>query len=154
VPADHEVRAIAAVVDQLDLRGLYADVRARGEIADAAGILDHGERDVALRELVGRGWRGVVEDRRRVIDDLGDETLMRPGEQLGDVLERPRGPLVLAWAAGDAGRSPGAPVRLLSSKQPKKTSTSPPPTGGEIDFTNAITPLLKTEFAEACRTPS
>ena len=35
VPADHEVRAIAAVVDQLDLRGLYADVRARGEIAGA-----------------------------------------------------------------------------------------------------------------------
>ena len=34
VPADHEVRAIA-VVDQLDLRGLYADVRARGEIAGA-----------------------------------------------------------------------------------------------------------------------
>jgi transposase len=33
VPADHEVRAIAAVVDKLDLRGLYADVRARGEIA-------------------------------------------------------------------------------------------------------------------------
>ena len=35
VPGDHEVRAIAAVVDQLDLRGLYADVRARGEIAGA-----------------------------------------------------------------------------------------------------------------------
>lgn len=35
VPADHEVRAIAAVVDKLDLRGLYADVRARGEIAGA-----------------------------------------------------------------------------------------------------------------------
>ena len=36
VPADHEVRAIAAVVDKLDLRGLAAtdaDVRARGEIA-------------------------------------------------------------------------------------------------------------------------
>ena len=33
VPADHEVRAIAAVVDKLDLRELYADVRARGEIA-------------------------------------------------------------------------------------------------------------------------
>jgi transposase len=30
-----EVRAIAAVVDKLDLRGLYADVRARGEIAGA-----------------------------------------------------------------------------------------------------------------------
>jgi hypothetical protein len=36
VPADHEVRAIAAVVDKLDLRGLYADVRARGEIAGAS----------------------------------------------------------------------------------------------------------------------
>lgn len=35
VPADHEVRAIAAVVDKLDLRGLYADVRARGETAGA-----------------------------------------------------------------------------------------------------------------------
>ena len=35
VPVDHEVRAIAAVVDQLDLRGRYADVRARGEIAGA-----------------------------------------------------------------------------------------------------------------------
>jgi transposase len=35
VPADHAVRAIAAVVDQLDLRGLYADVRARGETAGA-----------------------------------------------------------------------------------------------------------------------
>lgn len=35
VPVDHEVRAIAAVVDQLDLRGLYADVRARGESAGA-----------------------------------------------------------------------------------------------------------------------
>ena len=33
--ADHEVRAIAAVVDKLDLRGRYADVRARGEIAGA-----------------------------------------------------------------------------------------------------------------------
>ena len=38
VPADHPVRAIAAVVDQLDLRGLYADVRARGETAGAAAI--------------------------------------------------------------------------------------------------------------------
>jgi len=35
VPADHEVRAIVAVVDKLDLRELYADVRARGEIAGA-----------------------------------------------------------------------------------------------------------------------
>ena len=35
VPADHEVRAIAAVVDKRDLRELYADVRARGEIAGA-----------------------------------------------------------------------------------------------------------------------
>jgi hypothetical protein len=38
VPADHEVRAIAAVVDKLDLRGLAvkdADVHARGEIAGA-----------------------------------------------------------------------------------------------------------------------
>jgi len=35
VPADHEVRAIAAIVDKLDLRGLYADVRARGETAGA-----------------------------------------------------------------------------------------------------------------------
>jgi hypothetical protein len=35
VPADHAVRAIAAVVDKLDLRGLYADVRARGEAAGA-----------------------------------------------------------------------------------------------------------------------
>ena len=35
VPADHEVRAIAAVVDKLDLRGRYADVRARGETAGA-----------------------------------------------------------------------------------------------------------------------
>jgi transposase len=46
VPADHEVRAIAAVVDKLDLRRLYAEVRARGEIAgtrhrpqDPAGAL-------------------------------------------------------------------------------------------------------------------
>lgn len=38
VPADHAVRAIAAVVDQLDLRGLYADVRARGETAGASAI--------------------------------------------------------------------------------------------------------------------
>jgi len=38
VPADHAVRAIAAVIDQLDLRGLYADVRARGETAGAAAI--------------------------------------------------------------------------------------------------------------------
>jgi transposase len=38
VPADHPVRAIAAVVDQLDLRALYADVRARGETAGAAAI--------------------------------------------------------------------------------------------------------------------
>jgi len=29
VPDDHEVRAIAAVIDKLDLRGLHADVRAR-----------------------------------------------------------------------------------------------------------------------------
>jgi transposase len=36
VPADHAVRAIAAVVDQLDLRSLYADVRARGETAGAS----------------------------------------------------------------------------------------------------------------------
>ena len=35
MPADHEVRAIAAIVDKLDLRGLYADVRARGETAGA-----------------------------------------------------------------------------------------------------------------------
>jgi hypothetical protein len=35
VPADHEVRVIAAVVAKLDLRGRYADVRARGEIAGA-----------------------------------------------------------------------------------------------------------------------
>jgi transposase len=35
VPADPEVRAIAAVVDKLELRGLYANVRARGEIAGA-----------------------------------------------------------------------------------------------------------------------
>jgi transposase len=35
VPADHEVRAIAAIVDKLDLRGLYAEVRARGESAGA-----------------------------------------------------------------------------------------------------------------------
>ena len=36
VPADHAVRAIAAVVDPLDLRGLDADVRARGETAGAS----------------------------------------------------------------------------------------------------------------------
>jgi len=36
VPADHEVRAIAAVIDKLDLRGRYADVRALGENAGAA----------------------------------------------------------------------------------------------------------------------
>jgi len=35
VPTDHEVRAIAAVVDKLDLRGRNADIRARGEIAGA-----------------------------------------------------------------------------------------------------------------------
>jgi transposase len=35
LPAGHEVRAIAAVVDQLDLRALYAEVRARGETAGA-----------------------------------------------------------------------------------------------------------------------
>jgi hypothetical protein len=33
--ADHEVRAIAAVIDKLDLRGLYADVRARSEDSGA-----------------------------------------------------------------------------------------------------------------------
>ena len=38
VPAGHAVRAIAAVVDQLDLRAFYADVRARGETAGAAAI--------------------------------------------------------------------------------------------------------------------
>jgi hypothetical protein len=35
VPLDHEVRAIAAVVDKFELCGLYAAVRARGEIAGA-----------------------------------------------------------------------------------------------------------------------
>ena len=35
VPADHEVRAVAAVVDKLDLRERYADVCARGENAGA-----------------------------------------------------------------------------------------------------------------------
>ena len=35
MPVDHEVRAIAAVVDRLDLRGLYAEVCARGEAAGA-----------------------------------------------------------------------------------------------------------------------
>jgi transposase len=38
VPADHAVRAITAVVDQLDLRNLHAEVRARGETAGAAAI--------------------------------------------------------------------------------------------------------------------
>jgi transposase len=38
VPADHAVRAIAAVIGQLDLRALYAEVRARGETAGAAAI--------------------------------------------------------------------------------------------------------------------
>lgn len=38
VPPDHPVRAIAAVIDQLDLRALYADVRARGDTAGAAAI--------------------------------------------------------------------------------------------------------------------
>jgi len=38
VPVGHAVSAIAAVVDQLDLRALYADVRARGETAGAAAI--------------------------------------------------------------------------------------------------------------------
>lgn len=38
VPAEHAVRAIAAVIEQLDLRALYADVRARGETAGAAAI--------------------------------------------------------------------------------------------------------------------
>ena len=33
VPAHHELRAIAAVVDKLDLHGLYAEVRARDEAA-------------------------------------------------------------------------------------------------------------------------
>jgi transposase len=33
--SDHEVRAIAAVVDKLDLRGLSAEVRARGQSAGA-----------------------------------------------------------------------------------------------------------------------
>jgi transposase len=36
VPADHDVRAIAAAVDKLDLRGRYAGVRARRETAGAA----------------------------------------------------------------------------------------------------------------------
>ena len=38
LPADHPARAIMAVLDKLDLRGLYAQVRARGETAGAAAI--------------------------------------------------------------------------------------------------------------------
>ena len=38
LPADHPARAIMAVLDKLDLRGLYAGVRARGETAGAAAI--------------------------------------------------------------------------------------------------------------------
>ena len=38
LPADHAARAIVAVVDRLDLRALYAGVRARGETAGAAAI--------------------------------------------------------------------------------------------------------------------
>jgi hypothetical protein len=62
VPADHEVRAIAAVVDKLDLRGLCAEVRARGEIAGAPatdpkillGLWAYATRD-ATRDGVGSG---------------------------------------------------------------------------------------------------
>ena len=58
--ADHEVRAIAAVVDQLDLRGLCADVRARGEIAGAPAtdpkiVILVGLRVHATRDGVGSG---------------------------------------------------------------------------------------------------
>ena len=45
VPADHEVHAITAVVGKLDLRELYADVRARGEIAGATDQRGRGPRE-------------------------------------------------------------------------------------------------------------
>jgi transposase len=38
LPAEHPARAVMAVLDKLDLRGLYAEVRARGETAGAAAI--------------------------------------------------------------------------------------------------------------------
>jgi len=38
LPKDHPARAIVAVVERLDLRGLYSQVRARGEIAGAPPI--------------------------------------------------------------------------------------------------------------------
>ncbi|MGH8296835.1 MAG: IS1182 family transposase [Steroidobacteraceae bacterium] len=38
LPREHAARAIVAVVDRLDLRALYAGVRARGETAGAAAI--------------------------------------------------------------------------------------------------------------------
>ena len=51
VPAAYVVRAIAAIVDQLDLRSLYADVRARGETAGAARpISSLAPRPVDLRD--------------------------------------------------------------------------------------------------------
>jgi transposase len=38
LPADHPARAMMAVLDRLDLRGLYAEVRARGATAGAPAI--------------------------------------------------------------------------------------------------------------------
>jgi len=60
LPADHEVRAIAAVVDPLDLRGLHADVRARGAPATQSatlllGLWGHATRD-GVRSDHGDGF--------------------------------------------------------------------------------------------------
>lgn len=38
LPQDHPARAVVAVVEKLDLRGFYSEVRARGETAGAAAI--------------------------------------------------------------------------------------------------------------------
>ena len=64
VPAEHAVRAIAAVVDQLDLRSLYSDVRARGETY-SPGYIDPyssaGAPDLGLPPaqtwLLREGWK-------------------------------------------------------------------------------------------------
>ena len=68
VPVDHEVRAIAAVVDKLDLRGLYADVRARGEIAGAPAT------DPKILDLPGAGSTPPVTVSARVASSLGSSS--------------------------------------------------------------------------------
>jgi hypothetical protein len=50
VPADHEVRAIAAVVDQLDLRELWSCVSDMG--SDCPGSVDRGRGSCVSRSHI------------------------------------------------------------------------------------------------------